>query len=63
MSDVGRSMRFFYHYLKRYKISFTIVIIAIIVSTYFQVKAPIYLGKAVTEVNPRDWTTISGDLL
>ena len=50
MSDVGRSMRFFYHYLKRYKISFTIVIIAIIVSTYFQVKAPIYLGKAVTSL-------------
>lgn len=48
MSEVGRSMRFFYHYLKRYKISFTIIIIAIIISTYFSVIAPIYMGKAVT---------------
>ncbi|GEK28635.1 ABC transporter ATP-binding protein [Furfurilactobacillus siliginis] len=48
MSDVTRSMRFFYHYLKRYKISFLIITIGIIIGTYFQVKAPIFMGKAIT---------------
>lgn len=47
---MGKAIKFFYHYMKRYKIGFTVTILAIIASTYFQVKAPVYMGKAITEL-------------
>lgn len=48
MKDMNRSMAFFFHYLKSYKLGFTVMTVAIIASTYFQVKAPVYMGKAIT---------------
>lgn len=50
MSEIGKAIKFFYHYMKRYKIGFTVTMLAIIASTYFQVKAPVYTGKAITEL-------------
>ena len=45
-----KTVDFFWHYFKRYKLSFVIVIAAIILATYLQVVAPIYMGQAVTEL-------------
>ncbi len=50
MREIGKAIKFFYHYMKRYKIGFTVTILAIIASTYFQVKAPVYMGRAITEL-------------
>ena len=50
MTEMGKSIKFFYHYMKRYKLGFTVTILAIIASTYFQVTAPVYMGKAITEL-------------
>ncbi|WP_137596833.1 ABC transporter ATP-binding protein [Paucilactobacillus kaifaensis] len=50
MSEIKKSIRFFYLYMKRYKLGFSVTILAIIASTYFQVKAPVYMGKAITEL-------------
>lgn len=41
---------FFWTYLKVYKIKFFIIIVAIIFSTFLQVKAPQYTGKAIEEL-------------
>lgn len=45
-----QTMRFFWTYFKRYKISFLIIFLAIILSTVMQVFAPIYMGNAITEM-------------
>lgn len=45
-----QTMRFFWIYFKRYKISFLIIFLAIILSTVMQVFAPIYMGNAITEM-------------
>lgn len=50
MREIGKAIKFFYHYMKRYKIGFAVTILAIIASTYFQVKAPVYMGRAITEL-------------
>ncbi|WP_412989214.1 ABC transporter ATP-binding protein [Pediococcus siamensis] len=50
MTEIGKAIKFFYHYMKRYKLGFTVTILAIMASTYFQVKAPVYMGKAITEL-------------
>ncbi|UNM88880.1 ABC transporter ATP-binding protein/permease [Vagococcus sp. CY52-2] len=43
-------LSFFWNYLKVYKVKFFIIIVAIIFSTYLQVKAPQYTGKAIEEL-------------
>ncbi|MBF7094822.1 ABC transporter ATP-binding protein [Streptococcus sp. HF-1907] len=45
-----QTMRFFWTYFKRYKTSFLIIFLAIILSTVMQVFAPIYMGNAITEM-------------
>ncbi|MBF0698966.1 ABC transporter ATP-binding protein [Streptococcus danieliae] len=45
-----KTARFFWFYFKRYKLSFLFIFLAIVVSTYLQVQAPVYLGKALTEL-------------
>ncbi len=45
-----KTARFFWFYFKRYKLSFFVIFLAIILSTYLQVKAPVYLGEALTEL-------------
>lgn len=42
--------RFFWFYFKRYKLAFTLIAIAVIVSTYLQVKVPVLLGQALAEL-------------
>lgn len=43
-------LRFFWTYLKVYKVKFFVIIVAIIFSTYLQVKAPQFTGKAIEEL-------------
>ncbi|MBC1457646.1 ABC transporter ATP-binding protein [Listeria newyorkensis] len=50
MAEFKRICRFFWHYLKAYKLQLTVIIIAIIGATYLQVKAPEYIGKAIQEL-------------
>lgn len=50
MTDLIKASKFFYHYLKRYKLSFLFIFAAIIVATYLQVKAPQYIGDAFNEL-------------
>ena len=50
MQDFKRAMRYFYRYLKRYWLGLGFVVIVTILSTYFQVKAPVYMGQAITEL-------------
>lgn len=51
MHDFQRAMRYFYRYLKRYWLSLGFVVVVTILSTYFQVKAPVYMGQAITELS------------
>ncbi|MBS7577191.1 MULTISPECIES: ABC transporter ATP-binding protein [unclassified Enterococcus] len=50
MSEYIKAGKFFYHYLKKYKWSFLIALIAVVFGTYLQVKAPEYLGQAIGEL-------------
>lgn len=50
MNDLIKASKFFYHYLKRYKVSFFFIITAIIAATYLQVKAPEYIGQSIQEL-------------
>ncbi|MGM0126175.1 ABC transporter ATP-binding protein [Enterococcus sp. AZ194] len=50
MTDLVKASKFFYHYLKRYKFSFFIIFVTIVVATYLQVKAPQYIGEAFQEL-------------
>ncbi|ANY11304.1 ABC transporter ATP-binding protein [Leuconostoc lactis] len=51
MHDFQRALRYFYRYLKRYWLSLGFVVVVTILSTYFQVKAPVYMGQAITELS------------
>lgn len=51
MHDFQRAMRYFYRYLKCYWLSLGFVVVVTILSTYFQVKAPVYMGQAITELS------------
>ena len=50
MSDIKRAIKYFASYLKQYWISLSFVVVITIISTYFQVKAPAYMGQAITEL-------------
>lgn len=50
MKEFKRAMTFFYHYLKRYKPSFVIILVMTFIATYLQVKAPEYIGDALNEL-------------
>ncbi|WP_165737104.1 ABC transporter ATP-binding protein [Streptococcus dysgalactiae] len=45
-----KTARFFWFYFKRYRISFVVIAAAIILATYLQVKAPVFLGESLTEL-------------
>lgn len=51
MHDFQRAMRYFYRYLKRYWLSLGFVVVVTMLSTYFQVKAPVCMGQAITELS------------
>lgn len=48
MQDLKIASRYFWKYLKQYKLSVTIMIVMTLFATLFQVLAPIYMGNAVT---------------
>ncbi|MFD2307964.1 ABC transporter ATP-binding protein [Enterococcus termitis] len=50
MTDLVRASKFFFHYLKRYKISFLFIFVTIVIATYLQVKAPQFVGEAIQEL-------------
>ena len=50
MSDFTKAIKFFFHYFKRYKYAFFFIFVCIITATYFQVKAPQYVGQAFQEL-------------
>lgn len=50
MTDLIKASKFFYHYLKKYKLSFLIIFITIVAATYLQVKAPQFIGEAIEEL-------------
>lgn len=50
MTDLVKASKFFYHYLKRYKFSFFIIFVTIVIATYLQVKAPQFIGEAFQEL-------------
>lgn len=45
-----KTIRFFWFYFKRYKLSFAVIFFAIIIATYLQVKTPVLLGNAIAEM-------------
>lgn len=45
-----KTVRFFWTYFKPFKLSFAVIFIAILVSTFMQVLSPVFMGKAVTEL-------------
>lgn len=50
MNDFIKACKFFFHYLKRYKFAFLFIFVCIGLATYFQVKAPQFMGQAFQEL-------------
>lgn len=50
MQSLWRAVKFFASYFKRYKVSMFVMFVFMILATYFQVKAPVYMGKAIQEI-------------
>ncbi|HEM6325243.1 TPA: ABC transporter ATP-binding protein [Streptococcus suis] len=45
-----KTLRFFWFYFKRYKLSFAVIFLAIVTATYLQVQTPVFLGNAIAEM-------------
>ncbi|HEM3216864.1 TPA: ABC transporter ATP-binding protein [Streptococcus suis 2524] len=45
-----KTLRFFWFYFKRYKLSFAVIFLAIVTATCLQVKTPVFLGNAIAEM-------------
>lgn len=45
-----KTAQFFWFYFKRYKLSFSLILIAIVTATYLQVQTPVYIGQALAEL-------------
>lgn len=50
MNDTARAIKFFYLYLKKYKLQFLVIAVFIFAATYLQVAAPVVLGDAITHL-------------
>jgi len=50
MGEYTRAGKFFWAYLKKYKLSFVIITLTIILATFLQVKAPEYIGRSISEM-------------
>ena len=55
MGEYGKAIKFFWSYFKKYKLSFVIITIAVVGSTYLQVKAPVLIGESLTKLV--EWVT------
>ncbi|MHC5251040.1 ABC transporter ATP-binding protein [Listeria kieliensis] len=50
MSEFRQITKFFWHYLRAYKLQLFVILLAVVGATFLQVKAPQYVGKAVQEL-------------
>lgn len=50
MSEFKQISKFFWHYLRAYKLQLFVIILAVIGATYLQVKAPQFIGDAIQEL-------------
>jgi len=50
MKDLKNAGKFYWHYLKRYWLTFLTVFVLLGFATYFSVKAPTYMGKAIQQL-------------
>ncbi|MGT2907998.1 ABC transporter ATP-binding protein [Streptococcus dentiloxodontae] len=46
-----KTARFFWFYLKKHKIAMFVIVLSIILSTFLQVMAPVYMGQAIAELS------------
>lgn len=58
MKEYTNAFKFFFRYMKQYKLQFFVIVIAVIGATYLQVKAPVYLGEALTRMGEWLQTTM-----
>lgn len=58
MKEYRNAFKFFFRYMKQYKLQFFVIVIAVIGATYLQVKAPVYLGEALTRMGEWLQTTM-----
>lgn len=50
MQEYRKAFKFFWHYFKKFKVSFFIIAVAIVTATYLQVKVPVFIGEALTQL-------------
>lgn len=50
MKSLWQATKFFARYFKRYSLGMAIMFVFMALATYFQVKAPVYMGKAIQEI-------------
>ncbi|MCJ1969498.1 ABC transporter ATP-binding protein [Lactococcus carnosus] len=50
MGEYRKAIKFFWNYFKNFKLSLLLIAVTVIVATYLQVKAPVYIGNALTEL-------------
>ncbi len=58
MKEYTNAFKFFFRYMKQYKLQFFVIVIAVIGAIYLQVKAPVYLGEALTRMGEWLQTTM-----
>ncbi len=51
MKNITESIRFFAHYFKRYWMGMIAILVFTIFATWAQVKAPVYMGRSITELS------------
>ena len=51
MKNITESIRFFAHYFKRYWVAMIAIVVFTIFATWAQVKAPVYMGRSITELS------------
>ncbi|MDO1604645.1 ABC transporter ATP-binding protein [Lactobacillus sp. YT155] len=50
MHEFRDSMKFFYRYLKQYKLSFLVALVMTVIAVYLQVQAPVFIGDALNKL-------------
>ena len=50
-NNLNESAKFFAHYLKRFKVALFFILVFTILATWLQVKAPVYMGRSITELS------------
>ncbi|WP_394205383.1 ABC transporter ATP-binding protein [Lactococcus chungangensis] len=55
MKEYSKAIKFFWNYFKKFKISLLIITLTIIIATYLQVKVPVFIGDALTQLG--EWVT------